>query len=116
MSKTLSVKGWLECSKEDALTLQELTNKLSEMSESPIASERVNKYMAGWHIDLMPKNWVCYAFFGFDIAQEDEEFIFWMLNTLFSELDDLDGYFQIDDFDGDLETRKIKITESEIEV
>lgn len=116
MSKTLSVKGWLECSAQEIMLLKSLINKLQNSDSTPIDKSRVKKYLNGWVIDSKSKGWICYAFFGFDIDANDEDFIYWMLKLVAKEIPNLEGVFQIDDFDGDLEQKKVLISNSEVEI
>ncbi|MBU6953377.1 MULTISPECIES: hypothetical protein [unclassified Hahella] len=116
MSRSLSVKGWLECTEEDVVLIRDLVERLPDLEDIPIEPTKVEKYSFGWVLNPRPKGWMCYAFYGYDIRSRDVDYVYWKLEKITALIPELNGYFQIDDFDAEFSIKKITIANSEISI
>lgn len=101
------VSGWFTCDDEDIEEMRALIACANKDVESK------DYYDRGWCFPPCDRQWINYVFFGSDIKSGRLEYIDNLLNIICDNIEDLDGYFHIEDED-DRDSRIIKIKNSNI--
>jgi hypothetical protein len=102
MSKFISIRGWIECDKEYIPKIKDIISYFSkEYSKYPIEQETKDLYQKGWNIPADTINWTAYIFYGADIREYNSDFIKDEITAIAESNKEIEGYFFVDDDEGE---------------
>ncbi len=101
MGKFVSIRGWIECDRNDINTIKNIYEKYKHQYDESIEIEKRHLYQQGWNFPELNINWTAYIFYGADIREYNSDFIKDQLLEISKLGVDISGYFLIDDYDGE---------------
>lgn len=99
MARFTSIRGWLECEHNEVERLRQFV-ETSFSSNAALTPEQVVWYLKGWSFPQEPLNWTAYVFFGADVKSNVTDSLRETLMELAKLLPSADGYFWIDEEEG----------------
>lgn len=101
MGKYVSVRGWLECDESTINEVKKIRDDFTaNYNEGLLDEDKLELYQSGWTFPERQINWTAYVFYGADIREYHLDFMKKQLSEM-ANIEDITGYFLIDDHDGE---------------